>query len=139
MTRQQLEQIYCTAKELRMWERELERLKARSPVSSPLPRNGSGSGISDPTAQKTEHVITLENKIAEFREKLQSERDEAVRFIMTIPDSITRMVVYYRCVSLMSWRQAAREIGGNNSEENLRQIYSRFMKNLSPKSQTGVV
>ena len=130
MTRQQLEQIYCTARELRMWERELERVKARSTVSSPLPRNGSGSGISDPTAQNTERVITLENKIAEFREKLQSERDEAVRFIMTIPDSITRMVVYYRCISFMSWKRVAYEIGGRNTEESVRKIYKRFCDNL---------
>lgn len=130
MTRQQLEQIYCTAKELRMWERELERVKARSIVNSPQPRIGLASGIADPTAQNTERVITLENKIAEFREKLQSERDEAVRFIMTIPNSITRMVVYYRCVSLMSWKRVAYEVGGGNTEESVRKIYTRFCDKL---------
>lgn len=139
MTKQQLEQIYYTARELQMWERELERLKARSPVSSPLPRNGSGGSISNPTAQKAERVITLEDKIRELKEKLQTERDEAVQFIITIPNSITRMVVYYRCVSLMNWRRVAYEVGGDNSEENVRQIYSRFIKNLSQMSQTSVV
>ena len=139
MTKQQLEQIYYTARELQMWERELERLKSRSPVSSPQPQVGTGSGISDPTAQKTERVISLEDKIRELNEKLQTERDEAIQFIITIPNSVTRMVVYYRCVSLMNWRRVAYEVGGDNSEENVRQIYSRFMKNLSQMSQTGVV
>lgn len=130
MTKQQLEQIYYTARELHMWERELERLKARSSVSSPQPHVGSGSGVSDPTAQKTEHVITLENKIQELQTKLQAERDEAVQFIMTIPNSVARMVVYYRCVSLMNWRRVAYEIGGGNTEESVRKIYTRFCDKL---------
>lgn len=130
MTKQQLEQIYYTARELRMWERELERLKARSPVSSPRPQVGAGGGISDPTAQKTERVISLEDKIRELKEKLQTERDEAVQFIITIPDSLTRMVVYYRCVSLMKWPRVAYEVGGNNSTDSVRMIYKRFVEKL---------
>ena len=130
MTKEQLEQIYYTARELHMWERELERLKARSPVSSPRPHIGSGSGLSDPTAQNTERVISLENKIQELKEKLQTERDEAVQFILMIPNSVTRMVVYYRCVSLMNWRRVAYEIGGGNTEESVRKIYTRFCDKL---------
>lgn len=130
MTKQQLEQIYYTARELHMWERELERLKARSPVSSPQPHIGSGSSISDPTAQKTERVISLEDKIRKLKEKLQTERDEAVQFILTIPNSVTRMVVYYRCVSLMNWRRVAYEVGGNNSADGVRMIYNRFIEKL---------
>lgn len=130
MTKQQLEQIYYTARELNMWERELERLKARSPVSSPQPHNGTSGGTSDPTAQKAERVISLEDKIQKLKEKLQAERDEAVRFVMTIPDSITRMIVYYRCVGLMSWRKVAYEIGGGNTEESVRKVYERFCAKL---------
>lgn len=130
MTKQQLEQIYYTARELQMWERELERLKARSPVSSPQPQVGAGGGISDPTAQKTERVISLEDKIRELKEKLRTERDEAVQFIITIPNSVTRMVVYYRCVSLMNWRRVAYEVGGGNTEESVRKIYTRFCDKL---------
>lgn len=130
MTKEQLEQIYYTARELQMWERELERLKARSPVSSPRPHISSGGGISDPTAQKTERVISLEEKIRELKEKLQTERDEAVQFIITIPNSVTRMVVYYRCVSLMNWRRVAYEVGGGNTEESVRKIYTRFCDKL---------
>lgn len=130
MTKQQLEQIYYTARELRMWEKELERLKDRSPVSSPQPQVGAGGGISDPTAQRTERVISLEEKIRELRERLKTERDEAVQFIITIPNSVTRMVVYYRCVSLMNWRRVAYEVGGGNTEESVRKIYTRFCDKL---------
>lgn len=113
-----------------MWERELERLKARSPVSSPQPHIGSRKNIADPTAQKTECVLSLENKIQMLKDKLQTDRDEVVQFILTIPNSVTRMVVYYRCVSLMNWRRVAYEIGGGNTEESVRKIYTRFCDKL---------
>lgn len=131
MTKHQLEQIYYTERELKMWQRELDKLKARSSISSPLPHIGAGGGImSDPTAQNAERVVELENKIVELKNRLQSERDEAVQFIMTIPDSVTRMIVYYRCVSLMNWRRVACEIGGGNTEESVRKIFTRFLEKL---------
>ncbi len=130
MTKQQLEQIYYTVKELRMWERELENIRARSLVNSPQPRIGSASGVSDPTARNAERVMDIEDKIRKLSEKLQTERDEAVQFILTIPNSITRMIVYYRCVSLMNWRRVAYEIGGNNTADSVRMIYNRFVEKL---------
>lgn len=133
MTKQQLKQIYYTARELNMWERELERLKARSPVSSPQMYNGSSGGTSDPTAQKTERIISLEEKIHRLRDKLQTERDEAVQFVLTIPDSLTRMIVYYRCINLMNWRRVAYEVGGGNTEEGVRKVYERFCAKLPSK------
>lgn len=130
MTKQQLKQIYYTERELRMWECKLAELKQRSLVSSPLPRVGSGSGISDPTARKSDEIMRLEGKIEEFREKLRDERDEALQFILTIPNSITRMVVFYRCVGLMSWQRVAYEVGGGNTEDSVRMIYNRFVDTL---------
>lgn len=128
--KQTLEQIYYINRELKMWERELERLKLRSPVNSPIPRNGSGSGISDPTARNAERIIEVESYIKYKAQQLQDARDEAMRLIWEIPDSLTRMIVFYRCVSLMSWRRVAYEVGGGNTENGVRMIYNRFMANL---------
>ena len=60
----------------------------------------------------------------------QQQRDKAVVYIYGIPDSLTRQIVYYRCVSLFSWRRVAYEVGGNNTEDGVRKIYSRFMDKL---------
>lgn len=138
MTKHQLEQVYYTNREIRLWERELYELKSSSSVSSPLPHIGTGS-TSDPTANNAQRVIELENKIAKLKSELQSEREEVINFILNIPDSVTRMIVYYRCVKLMSWRKVAFKVGGDNSEESVRQTYSRFMRNLSQMSQMDVV
>lgn len=126
MTKSELEQIYYLNRELKMWEDELARLKARSLVASPLPSTSHGTGISDKVAQRTEREIELENRIQDKRDKIQELRDRAIAYITTIPDSLTRMVIYYRCVSLFGWRRVAYEIGGNNTEESVRKIYTRF-------------
>lgn len=128
MTKQDLEQIYYLSKELKMWERELERLKARSLVQSPVPHAGMSGGISDKVADRAERLLELESRISAKREEIQQLRDEAVEYIKDIPDSLTRMIIYYRCVSLMSWRRVAYEVGGSNTEESVRKVYTRFFE-----------
>ncbi len=126
MTRTDLEQIYYLHRELRMWERELERLRGRSLVQSPQSSTSHGSGVSDKVAERAARTADLERLIAAKRDEIQELRDRAVEYVYGIPDSLTRQVVYYRCVSLFSWRRVAYEVGGNNTEESVRKIYTRF-------------
>ena len=130
MTKAELEQIYYLNRELKMWETELERVRCKSLVGSPLPGNSHGSGVSDKVADRAECIIELETRIIAKRDEIQRLRDEAVAYIESIPDSLTRQIIYYRCVSLMSWRRVAYEVGGYNTAESVRQIYSRFMRDL---------
>ena len=130
MTKAELEQIYYLNRELKLWETELERVRCKSLVGSPLPGNSHGSGVSDKVADRAERIIELENRIIAKRDEIQRLRDEAVAYIESIPDSLTRQIIYYRCVSLMSWRKVAYEVGGYNTAESVRQIYSRFMRDL---------
>lgn len=139
MTREELEQIRYLDSELKMWERELARRRGKSLAASPLPRAAASSVISDRVADTGNDNVDLERRIEAHRAKIRQLRDEALPFVMSIPDSLTRMIVYYRCVSCMSWKRIAYEIGGDNTEENVRQIYSRFMRDLSRLSQTGVL
>ena len=130
MTKAELEQIYYLNRELKLWETELERVRCKSLVGSPLPGNSHGSGVSDKVADRAERIIELENRIIAKRDEIQRLRDEAVEYIYSIPDSLTRQIIYYRCVSLMSWRRVAYEVGGNNSPDGVRMIYNRFMNKL---------
>ena len=130
MTKSDLEQIYYLNRELKMWETELERVRRKSLVGSPLPSNSHGSGVSDKVADRAERIIELENRIIAKRDEIQRLRDEAVEYIYSIPDSLTRQIIYYRCVSLMSWRRVAYEVGGNNTPDGVRMIYNRFMERI---------
>lgn len=128
MTKTELEQIYYLNRELKLWETELERVRCKSLVGSPLPGNSHGSGVSDKVADRAERIIELENRIIAKRDEIQRLRDEAVEYIYSIPDSLTRQIIYYRCVSLMSWRRVAYEVGGYNTAESVRKIYDRFFE-----------
>ncbi len=130
MTRDDLEQIYYLNRELKMWERELERLRGQSLVRSPVPDVVRGSGISDKVGDRGDKIIDLEARVKAKREEIQVARDDAVRYILGIPDSLTRMVIYYRCVSLMSWRRVAYEVGGGITKSGVRMIYTRFFEKL---------
>lgn len=130
MIREELEQIYYLHRELRMWEEELERLRGRSLVQSPQLNASHGSDTSDKVGALAEKRVDLERLISAKREEIQQQRDKAVVYIYGIPDSLTRQIVYYRCVSLFSWRRVAYEVGGNNTEDGVRKIYSRFMDKL---------
>ena len=130
MTKSDLEQIYYLNRELKMWETELERVRCKSLVGSPLPGNSHGSGVSDKVADRAERIIELENRIIAKRDEIQRLRDEAVEYIYSIPDSLTRQIIYYRCVSLMNWRRVAYEVGGNNTPDGVRMIYNRFMERI---------
>ena len=130
MTKSELEQIYYLNRELKLWETELERVRCKSLVGSPLPGNSHGSGVSDKVADRAERIIELENRIIAKRDEIQRLRDEAVEYIYSIPDSLTRQIIYYRCVSLMSWRRVAYEVGGNNTPDGVRMIYNRLMDKI---------
>lgn len=130
MIREELEQIYYLHRELRMWEQELERLRGRSLVQSPQLNASHGSDTSDKVGALAEKRVDLERLISAKREEIQQQRDKAVVYIYGIPDTLTRQIVYYRCVSLFSWRRVAYEVGGNNTEDGVRKIYSRFMDKL---------
>ncbi len=128
MTKNELEQIYYLNRELKMWERELAELKAQSLVHSPQLSAVHSRNISDNVGDRAQKKADLEAFIKAKKDELQDARDKALRYIADIPDSLTRMVVYYHCVSLMSWRRVAYEVGGANTEESVRKIYTRFFE-----------
>ncbi len=128
MTKSELEQIYYLNRELKMWEDELARLKARSLVASPLPGTSHSTGISDKVAQRTEREMELESRIQAKKDEIQDLRDRAVSYILTVQDSLMRQILFYYCVSLFGWKRVAYEIGGNNTPDGVRMMYNRFFE-----------
>ncbi len=128
MTKAELGQIYYLLKELKMWEKELDRLQCQSLVKGQtLTGMPHVSGLSDKTAdmaiRKTDIELVITGKLTE----IQLQRDKIINYINGIEDSIIRQIVFYRHVSCMTWQQVAEEIGGCNSAESVRQQYKRFM------------
>lgn len=85
--------------------------------------------------QKTKELqkkkILLENrqKVAtELEIKIAEQIIEVEKFIASIKDSHTRRIVELRVVEGLSWREVADEIGGGNTENGVKKIYSRLFE-----------
>lgn len=128
MTKEELKQIYYINREIKMWQKELDKLECRSlakgQVITGMPFN---TGTSDPTfeivAEKDRYRKVIDGLLA----RLQIERSRIIEYIEGIDDSLVRQIIFLRSVSCMSWNQVANEIGGTNTEDGVRKIYDRYL------------
>lgn len=132
ITKEELSQIYYLNKEVKMWQKELNRLKCQSLLKGQqltgMPSaSGTKDKVGDFATRKADIELIIEGKLKE----IQIQREKIIESINNIEDSLIRQIVFYRNVSCMSWKQVALEIGGNNTENSVRMAYNRFIeKNL---------
>ena len=131
MSKEELSQIYYLNREIKMWQKELERLECQSLLKgqqlSGMPSGGGNiDKVGDLAVKKTDIQLIIEGKLKE----IQLQRERIIGYINSIEDSMMRQIVFYRNVSCMSWRQVAMEIGGDNTEEGIKKIYQRFLKKI---------
>lgn len=124
MTRNDLEQIYYLSRELRLLERELERLRGRSLIASPLPSTSRGSGVSDKVGNKAARIVDLESRI-EQRKKLVA---EVYDFIDNIKDAQMRIIVKSHCVYQDCWDETLDKVGGKATLDGIKKQYYRFLE-----------
>ena len=124
MTRNDLEQIYFLSRELRLLERELERLRGRSLIASPLPTAAHGSGVSDKVGDKAARIADLENQIEQKRTLIV----EVLAFIENIKDAQMRIIVKSHCVYQDCWDETLDKVGGKATLDGIKKRYLRFLK-----------
>lgn len=127
MTKEELKQIYYINKEIKMWQREIERLQCKSLVKSQeitgMPFcGGTSDKVADIATEKADIEIIIKGKLAE----IQLQRKKIIDYINKIEDSLLRQIMFYRNVSCMNWNQVARELG--STENCVKQIYSRHFR-----------
>lgn len=91
-----------------------------------------------PTREYEQKTKELQKKkiLLENRQKVASQLEiqiaeqiiEVEKFIASIKDSHTRRIVELRVVEGLSWREVADEIGGGNTENGVKKIYSRLFE-----------
>ena len=128
-TKSELSQIFYLNKELQMWQREKERLEARIGASS-QPMNGMphGYGVGDPTGNLAQELAQCHLMISRICVEIQIQRNKIIKYIEEVEDSLLRQILFYRCISCMSWHEVAREIGGNHTDKSTRQAFFRHFK-----------
>ena len=91
-----------------------------------------------PTKEYSQRLKELETKKALLKKREELALDlelrvasqiiEVEKFISAIKDSHTRRIVELRVVEGLSWREVADKIGGGNTENGVKQIYSRLFR-----------
>lgn len=124
ITKACLENIRKLSYEIHKLEEKLEELNSRSIVTSPVPGEVHGSGLSDKVASTVQHKLELERELEEKRGQLRERLD----FIDGITDEVLREIVRCKCVYNFTWRDIAEKVGSN--EESVKKRYIRFFQNF---------
>ena len=127
MTKEELKQIYYINKEIKMWQKELERLQCKSLVKGQeITDMPFGSGTSDKVADMAIDIADINAIIRGKLAEIQVQRKKILEYINSIDDSMLRQIMFLRNVSCMNWNQVARELG--STENCVKQIYSRHFR-----------
>lgn len=133
ITRTDLSRIYYLSKELEMWKRRLEELEADIPPNS-KPNDGmphsTTNAVKSPTEDKAIKLMELTERIKRQIIKIETAKLEMEALILELEDPILKQAIEYHCIKLMSWKDTAAHIGGSQTPEGVRQMYSRFFKTL---------
>lgn len=134
ITKNDLSRVYYLAKELEMWKRRLQELEADIPPNS-KPNDGmphsQTNAVSSPTESKAIALAELTRKIREQITRIETAKMQMETLIVALDDPILKQVIEYHCIRLMSWKETAAHIGGCQTPEGVRQMYSRYCKTLS--------
>lgn len=86
--------------------------------------------VKSPTEDKAIKMAELSKKIEERIEEIQHAKLEMELTISELTDPILKLAIFYHCINLYSWNDTAAKIGGNQTAEGVRKMYSRFLQTL---------
>jgi hypothetical protein len=127
VTKEELKQIYYLNREIKMWQKELDKLECKSLIKGQVITGMPfGTGISDRTGDTATEIADYKRIIEGKLTEIQIQRKKIIEYIDSIEDSFLRQIIFLRNVSCMNWNQIANELGSN--ENCMKQIYSRHFR-----------
>ena len=70
----------------------------------------------------------IEAQIELRKNQLVEEHARIIRYINSIPNSVTRQVFYHRFINNESWTKVAHSIGGGNTSASVKKICYRYLQ-----------
>ena len=80
-------------------------------------------------------IADMKNELVELDRKILQEECSLRRYISTVPDSETRLILQYRFLNCLSWRDVARALGDNTTEGGVKMTIKRFLNTEGQSSQ----
>jgi len=132
MTKRELSQLYYLNREIKEQQRRLAELETAATSCTAAITDFRGiSGIADKTSKYAIEIADLKVLIDLNIKKCFYELNRLNRYIQSVDDSKTRMVLSLRYINGFSWRQIAFSIGAGNTEDGVRMLHNRFLKKIN--------
>lgn len=133
MTANELSRMQYMRRSIKQDVERLNELKAKA--YAPSSPNLSGVRLSSGFDSRLENfalkIDEAERCIANKQVQYMQEWIRLERYIATIPDSLTRLILTLRFVEGESWRRIAAELGRCNTAESVRERAYRHLKRMS--------
>ena len=131
ITLKELSQLYHLKREIGHDRERLARLRARrGAVSSPkLDGLPSSAGNGQSTVENLAlEIADLEAIVDSKITQCVHEQSRLERYISSIPDSRTRLIMSFRFVDGFSWGKVAYKVGGGNTADSVKKTCYRHLK-----------
>lgn len=129
MTNKELSQLYYLNKEIKQLESKLMELETTAYKATPNLTGMPGSGkCSDKVGRYAAEIADLKALINLNIEKCWHEKRRLERYIQSIDDSLIRQIFQLRYIEGKKWEDVAASLGGNNTENSVKQIHSRYLR-----------
>ena len=129
MTNKELSQLYYLNKEIKQLESKLMELETTAYKATPNLTGMPGSGkCSDKVGRYAAEIADLKALINLNIEKCWHEKRRLERYRQSIDDSLIRQIFFLRYIELKKWEDVAASLGGNNTENSVKQIHSRYLR-----------
>lgn len=129
MTLKELSKLYYLNKLIERDTLRLQELDARlgpgSMKMNGMPRNPSPDNVFEETQMLW---LEIQSRLLKEQEEYIRERILLEENLRSVEDYQVRLILTFRFVDLMTWRQIAFKIGGNNTEDSVKKIAYRFIK-----------
>ena len=129
MTGEELNELFLLRKELRTVEELLESVRSAADAPGVPDVAGERHGLRarrDTVGNLLAEIEDLTTRAERLRGEIATLEESAAAFIGDIADTQTRLIFRLRFMRGYTWKRIARTIGGNNTAESVRKMYSRY-------------
>lgn len=131
MTRKELSQLYYLNNEIEYIKQKILEIETRAEKTtstiSDMPKGGSSG---DKVSNNVMDLIFEKKKLEKLENQYDQAREKIYKFIETLPNGYIKRIFLYRFINNYTWDKVSIEIGGNATEDSVKQLAYRYMKNL---------
>jgi hypothetical protein len=130
MTKHELSQLYYLNREIVQLQMRLEELEGlATSCTSHITGMPMVQGISDKIAKYAVEIADLKGILDLSLKRCFYELNRLNRYIESVEDVEVRLILSLRYVNGLSWNQVAASISPYATEDSIRMIHNRFLKN----------